>query len=98
MTTWNYGVFQETDGQLVFREVFYDRAGQRIACSRDPIELRGETLDDLKQLLQSLQSARQEPVLTLDDIPSTDAIPVSTHHFSHTEVLVLLEKNPLLAG
>jgi hypothetical protein len=44
---------------LLRSEVFYDAAGQRIACSEDPIAPRGETLDELRQMLQAFQIALQ---------------------------------------
>jgi hypothetical protein len=98
MTTWNYRVFRELDGHFVFREVFYDEAGQRMACSQDPIEPSCETLDELRQMLQDLQIALQDPVLTLDDFPNAGPIAVPRSRCSQAEVVALLEKNSLLAG
>lgn len=66
---WNYRVFREDDGGLAVREVFYDRGGKIIACSDAPVELSGESIEDLNLELEWFKEAMTLPVLTLDDMP-----------------------------
>jgi len=71
MITWNYRVFQELAGDFVIREVFYEK-DQIIACTQNPVEPFGNTLEELRLCLQDFQQALNLPVLHLDDIPHTE--------------------------
>ena len=70
---WNYRIFRENDGGLAVREVFYGRDGKIIACSDIPVELSGESIEDLNLELEWFKEAMSLPVLTLADVPQQSA-------------------------
>ncbi len=69
MTTWNYRVFLEENGDYVIREVFYDEDGCVIGCTENPVEPFGRTLGELAKHIEWFKEAMDLPTLTLADIP-----------------------------
>jgi hypothetical protein len=69
MMTWNYRVFREESGEHVIREVYYDEDGAIVACTEDPVEPMGESLEELAKDLAYFQKALSHPVLSMADIP-----------------------------
>ncbi|MGH9843840.1 MAG: hypothetical protein ACREEM_34320 [Blastocatellia bacterium] len=69
MTSWNYRVFLEENGDYVIREVFYDEDGWIIGCTENPVEPFGRNLDELAKHLEWFKDALGLPTLTLADIP-----------------------------
>jgi len=74
MTTWNYRVILK-DGLYQVREVFYDETGKIIACSGEAIELVGETLEELQEMLAWFQEALQDPVVLPENLPASSQKP-----------------------
>lgn len=74
--SWNFRVLRRTVGHEVIygiHEVYYDDAGTPRSCSSDAIEPYGDTVDDLRQELQHMVAALDEPVLDYDtDFPEDD--------------------------
>ena len=67
---WNYRVMLHRSlGGIRFgiHEIFYNEAGQPHSWTEDPIELNAETLEELKNDLQHMLKAFEQPVLDLDD-------------------------------
>ncbi|TAF52960.1 MAG: hypothetical protein EAZ61_07375 [Oscillatoriales cyanobacterium] len=75
MTTWDYRIIQEPEGDLAIREVFYDETNTIIGCTDTPIEPFGQTIDELRQCLADLQAALDRPILQLSDIPEPEPTP-----------------------
>ncbi len=69
MTTWNYRVFLEEDGDYVIREVFYDKDGCIIGCTEDAVEPFARSVEELAKNIEWFKEALELPVLTLADIP-----------------------------
>jgi len=69
MTTWNYRVFREENGDYVIREVFYDKEDCIIGCTEDAVEPFGRSLEALARDIEWLKEALEMPVLTLADVP-----------------------------
>ncbi|NJK75609.1 MAG: hypothetical protein HC942_18290 [Microcoleus sp. SU_5_6] len=69
MISWNYRVFQEKEGDYVIREVIYDDKGEIVACTENPVEPFGRTLEELAQSIDDFKAALKLPVLILEDIP-----------------------------
>lgn len=95
--TWNYRLFREENSDLVFREVFYDDNGEILTCSRDPIELWGESIDAITTLLEDLRAAITQPILTLADVPKHPPAPAKSspqRTFSSQEAIALLLGKP----
>lgn len=91
----SYRVFQEENGQYVFREVFAERDGQIIAYSRNALTPVSGSLDELADEVASLQEAISQPVLTtreLDAIIAQGDKPVrqTRKPISHAELLAKL--------
>lgn len=70
MMRWNYRAILE-DNYYTIREVYYDEDDSIIACAEQPIELGGESLEELTTLLKWFQEALNEPVLTVAELPSS---------------------------
>jgi hypothetical protein len=60
-----YRMFEETNGQYTFRELFCERDGRVIAYGKAPITPRGGSPRELAQELAGLQEALALPVLTV---------------------------------
>jgi hypothetical protein len=69
MMRWNYRVVLEED-YYTLREVYYDNDDSILACAEQPIELGGESLEELTTLLKEVQVALNEPILTAAELPS----------------------------
>ncbi len=69
MMEWNYRVFHEKNGDYTIREVYYDDDGSIIACTDNPAEPMGESLEELAQDLKWFGEALMLPILTMADIP-----------------------------
>ena len=69
MTTWNYRVFREDDGDHIIREVFYNETGSILGCTEKAVEPLGSSLAELAEDLESFKAALALPVLTLAEIP-----------------------------
>ncbi|MCI0388727.1 MAG: hypothetical protein MOB07_08170 [Acidobacteria bacterium] len=69
MTTWNYRVFHEENGDYVIREVFYDEEGCIFGCTEDTVEPFGRSLEELARDIEWFKEALEMPVLTLADVP-----------------------------
>lgn len=64
----SYRVFQEENGQYVFREVFTEHSGQIIAYSRNALTPVSGSLDELADEIAALQKALVQPVLTTAEV------------------------------
>lgn len=73
MMDWDYRVFCEENGDYVIREVFYDKAGSILGCTRDAVEPSGRSLDELAKDIEGFREAIALPVLTLADFPHATA-------------------------
>lgn len=96
MTTWNYRVFHEDNGDFVIREVYYADDGSIVACSERAVEPYGQSLDELARDLELFTAALSQPVLTLADVPV--AAPDRAEQapgdiISHEQLRALLESN-----
>lgn len=69
MITWNYRVFRDNENEYVIREVFYAEDGAILACTQEPVEPFGLSIDELAGTIDDFQAALTLPVLTVDDIP-----------------------------
>lgn len=69
MTTWNYRVFREENGDYVIREVFYDEEGCIVGCTEDTVEPFGRSLEELARDIEWFKEALEMPALTLADVP-----------------------------
>ena len=74
MMTWNYRVFRENEHEYVIREVFYADDGTILACTAEPVEPFGQSIEELARSIEDLKAALQLPVLTFDDIPPSEAV------------------------
>ena len=94
MTTWNYRVFREEDGDYVIREVFYDDNGAILGCTKNAVEPMGKSLESLAHDLEAFQEALQHPILTIAEIDAAVAAhpvqPKRRKMISHEEVIVKL--------
>ena len=65
--TWNHRVIKEIlkDGSEWFsiREVYYNDDGSIYAYTQEPIDIAGESLDELREYLQWCLSCLEAPVL-----------------------------------
>lgn len=68
MTTWNYRVFREEDGDYIIREVFYDEHGAILGCTKEAVEPMGKSIEELDQDLCAFRDALQLPVLTIAEV------------------------------
>lgn len=97
MMNWNYRVFREDNGDYVIREVFYAEDGSVVSCTANAVEPCGRSLSELAKDIRSFQQALTLPVLTLGDIPVTEAkqkIPQeSNKNISHEQLLAKLGLN-----
>lgn len=96
MTTWNYRVFREEDGDYLIREVFYDNDGRILGCTEDAVTPFGQSIDELAQNIEWFKEALDLPVLTVaevdvaiqEEIVRAASRPRKT--ISHAELLVKL--------
>jgi mRNA-degrading endonuclease RelE of RelBE toxin-antitoxin system len=73
MTTWNYRVFREEDGDYIIREVFYDENGAILGCTKEAVEPMGKSIEELEQDLCAFRDALQLPVLTVAEVDAAVA-------------------------
>lgn len=73
MTTWDYRVFKEPNGEYLVREVFYDDAGMIVASTEDAVAPLGDSLDELAKEIEYYKRALTLPVLTNRDLPPPDS-------------------------
>lgn len=73
MTTWNYRVFREEDGDYIIREVFYDANGAILGCTKEAVEPIGKSIEELEQDLCAFRDALQLPVLTVAEVDAAVA-------------------------
>jgi len=69
---WNHRVVRkhyEAETLLGIHEVFYDEKGVPDMVTVDPVEVCGETLEELEELLDWMLKALGQPILEYDDIP-----------------------------
>ena len=70
--TWNHRVVRkhyEAETMLGIHEVFYDAEGAPDMVAVNPVEVCGETLEELAETLNWMLKALGEPILEYDDIP-----------------------------
>lgn len=66
MTVWNYRILRQPNGTLAIHEVYYDNKGNPKLWTSEPVDVGGETLDDLRAELKYMQFALKRPILTVD--------------------------------
>ena len=69
---WNHRVVRknhEDETWLGIHEVFYDAKGIPHMVTVDPVEVCGETLEELEETLNWMLKALGQPILEYDDIP-----------------------------
>jgi hypothetical protein len=72
MGTWNYRVIKKPEGNedlYAIYEVYYDSIGQPRSYSVEPCTVYTDSIEDLENELQRLQSALSNSILTLEDFP-----------------------------
>ena len=97
MITWNYRVFREKNGDYVIREVFYGEDGVIIGCTTNPVELFGQTIEELRKSLIDFQEALTHPILTIADVPQPTMLHQKTmkrHTISSADVRAQLGLAP----
>lgn len=99
MTTWNYRVFREEDGDYIIREVFYDENGAILGCTKDAVEPMGKSLEELAQELCAFRDALELPILTVAEVDAAVAAqPIKTKQghktISHAELVKKLGFDP----
>jgi len=73
--TWNYRLVRKND-RIGIHEVYYDVNGEVQSITAGPIELEGESLDDVLDMLAEI---RLDLALYKDDIIEYDDIPEGAH-------------------
>jgi len=67
MMTWNHRVVKKVypsgEEEFSIREVFYNKKGEILVYSAEPIDLACETIEDLKEYIQWCLNACDTPVL-----------------------------------
>lgn len=66
--TWNHRVVHNSDGTYTINEVYYNDDGSVWAWTA-PVEVIGESLDEVRQTLQQMQECLMAPVLESKDLP-----------------------------
>lgn len=69
--TWNYRLIDhgENQGERYFaiHEVHYDDTGKPVSVSEDGARIGGETVDDIKDVLERMRGALEKPALRYED-------------------------------
>jgi hypothetical protein len=91
MTTWDYRVFREANGDLTIREVFYSPDGELLGFSRDAVTVSAGSIDTLVQMMDDLKAALRLPILSLDDIPADLSPPMVGQQTTITHAELLAE-------
>jgi len=70
--TWNYRVVKKRyeDTELVFfgiHEVYYDEEGKPNLVTQEPIDVSGESVEDLLDIYETMKEAFRKPVLLYED-------------------------------
>ena len=60
---WNYRVLRHAAGWIAIHEVYYDDAGRPRSCTVEPVNLSGDSVDELQSSLKLIERAFQDPVL-----------------------------------
>jgi hypothetical protein len=64
---WNYRIVIK-DGALGIHEVYYDDQGQPSSLSEDSVVPVASSVEELRDVLERLRRATQEPPLVYDDV------------------------------
>jgi hypothetical protein len=76
MSSWNHRVIKtQQDGADLFgvHEVYYDDAGELTGYVAEPAAVDGETTQEVREMLRSMDAALDLPVLTPADFPDEAA-------------------------
>ncbi len=72
MSHWNHRVLRETlpNGEYYYsiHEVFYNDDGSIYAYTKDPIDVGGESIKDIRQTLNWIRKCLKNPVLIAEDV------------------------------
>jgi hypothetical protein len=72
--TWNYRVVRSKDDLRIY-DVYYNEVGEPIARHEQPSYVYGDTIDDLKEHLELMLAALEDPILNDRDICKTSPTP-----------------------
>ena len=70
--SWNYRVVQHgesKDSHFAVHEVFYDESGNITHWTADPINITGEDLDEVKDVVVQIAKDISLPVLLASELP-----------------------------
>lgn len=78
MSHWNHRVVRRTfegydEVRYGIHEAYYDDNGLIWAITKDAVEVDAEDMDGLKQKLEWMQKALENPILEYDNIPEPGA-------------------------
>lgn len=76
MSHWNHRVVRETlsDGSYFYsvREVFYNDDGTIYAYTQEPVDICGDTIDDIKEYTQWILNCLDKPMLIDGEVEFID--------------------------
>lgn len=69
MTTehWNHRILIHKDGTLAVHEVYYDKENNPEMCTKNPVTLCFDDLDELNCMIEKINKASLKPVLKYED-------------------------------
>lgn len=77
--TWNHRVVRHKtksgEPYIAIHEVFYDSKNKAYTLTKDPVDVGGETIDDLRKQLEQMTKALDTPILDYDKVPEPGADP-----------------------
>jgi hypothetical protein len=73
--TWDYRVVRhkgvhDMGDFLQIHEVYYDENGMPDMVTEDPVAAGGETIEEVRQVLEWMLAATEKPILDFDSFPS----------------------------
>lgn len=63
--TWNYRVMRHGNGWLAIHEVHYFDDGKGMNCTVRPVDVSGESIEELRGDLERMMRALDEPILAM---------------------------------
>jgi len=66
MSSWSYRVVKK-EGAFGIHEVYYDDEGRENMCTENPIDMYGESADDLEFMIREFKVAMKQPWLSYEN-------------------------------
>ena len=76
MSHWNHRVLRETQKNGTYwysvREVFYNDSGDIYSYTQNPVDISGESVEDLREYVNWVLKSLDDPILISEDVVFVD--------------------------